>query len=42
MKKSKMLNLENPVMLLVDTFLIHNSRTKIFLDKQFLQNTSQE
>ena len=29
-------------MLLVKTFLIHDSRTKIFPDKQFLQNASQE
>ena len=28
--------------LLVRTFLIHNSRTKIFQDKRFLQNISQE
>ena len=30
------------VMLLVKTFLIHNSRTKILSGKHFLQNTCQE
>ena len=29
-------------MLLVKTFLIHNSRTKIFSDKHFLQNATKE
>ena len=33
---------QNQAMLLVRTFLIHNSRTKIFPDKQFCQNAGQE
>ena len=36
------LNLQNEAMLLVKTFMIQNSRTKIFSDKPFLQNGSQE
>ena len=38
----KILNLKKDAMLLVKTFLINNSRTKIFQDKHFLQNVSQE
>ena len=38
LKKAKILNLENQAMLLVETFLIHNSKTKIFPDKYSLQN----
>ena len=42
LKKAKILNLENQAMLLAKYFLIHNSKTKIFPDKHFLQNASQE
>ena len=41
-KKAKISNLENQAMSFVDNFLIHNSGTKIFPDKNFLQNASQE
>ena len=42
LKKAKILNLEHHAMLLVKTFLIHNSMTKIFKDKHFLKNTNHE
>ena len=34
--------MQNEAMLLVKTFLIHNLMVKIFSDKHFLQNASQE
>ena len=42
LKKAKILNLEHHAMLLVKTFLIHNSVTKIFQNKHFLKNTNHE
>ena len=38
----KISNLQNEALFLVETFLTHNSGTKVFLDKYFLQNPSQE
>ena len=41
-KNNKISNLQNEALFLVETFLTHNSGTKVFLDKYFLQNPSQE
>ena len=39
---TKKLKLKNQEILLVETFLVHNSRTKIFPDMLFSQNDSPE
>ena len=42
LKKTNIINLQNEAMLLVKTFLMHNSKTNIFSGKHFLQNASEE
>ena len=41
MKRAKVLNLEDQLILLAKTILIYNSRIKIFPDKHFLQKAIQ-
>ena len=41
-EKSQNMTMENELMLLIKIFLIQDARTKILLDKHFLQNANQE